>query len=161
MRVNQGYILVGKILFWQLGAPINTSLVFTLITYSLQNRNTWKKYATAKISEKGFHPSCILDLSCRRWHQVPWESAILSQLLSHGCCYHSPPSRRASAPPRSGIFHASRRWFPVQHPPPRAVVGVEKQSNIATAFALLIVYAKRNDIFLAKYKQPVNCRKSN
>lgn len=56
------------------------------------------------------------DIKCLKNCTVP---AILSNLLSRGCCHHSPPSRRAAAPLRSGIFVQEGRWFSVQHSLPR------------------------------------------
>lgn len=72
MRVNQGY-------FGREDTVLTARCSFKHFTcfhsHNLQptKQKHEKKYATAKISEEGFHPSCILDLSCRRRHQVPQE----------------------------------------------------------------------------------------
>lgn len=65
MRVNQGY-------FGREDTVLTARCSFKHFTcfhsHNLQptKQKHEKKYATAKISEKGFHPSCILDLFCRR-----------------------------------------------------------------------------------------------
>lgn len=91
MRVTQG-CLVGNVLFWLLGTPLNISLVFTLITYRLQKRSMRNKNAITIISEKGFHPSCSLDLTCRRWHQVPLKNCIVPAILTEVTWTLLPPT---------------------------------------------------------------------
>lgn len=161
MRVNQAYfgsedtVLTARCSFKQ----------FTLITYSLQNRNTRKKNVIAKISKKGFHPSCILELSCRRWHQVPLKNCIMSAVLSDATWTLLPLNNIQEC---ISIF---KQWD--VHANGKTMIsciaptfqgqwkGWRMKATLPLQSALLMVYAKKNDIFFAKWKQPVNCRKSN
>lgn len=130
-------MLISQTLFSQAGVPLNISPVFTLITYSPQNRNMGgKKTAIAIISEKGFNPSYISAPSCRRRHQVPPKNGIVPP-NPHRCHVdvvtigrqHLPgvgfPCRWEDGDDDDDDFECSTRF-------PGAVGGVEKESNITT-----------------------------
>lgn len=110
-----------------------------------------EKTTIAIISKKGFHPSCILDLSCRRWHQVPLKICIVPAIPTDVTWTLLPLTniQEGISTFKAWDLRASGRMiFCVASTFQGQWEGWRRKATLLLLFALLIVYAKRNGIFL-------------